>query len=148
MSDVIACLLHRLANHGDFRRFIPLDRSCDGLEHPSIQSRRIIAPTADKSGYLELFDEHYRSGVQIQKQYRHRVSPLEHQPPLAGTHGAVDPLVRDDEFIDLEEIVEDATLLLNDSLTGHRDLQVNRHRTLQRVLAAGSSLRLQEPRVR
>jgi hypothetical protein len=59
-----------------------------------------------------LFDQHHRSGVQIQKQYRHRVSPLEHQPPLVGTHGAANLLVRDDEFLDQEEIVEDATLLL------------------------------------
>ena len=61
--------------------------------------------------------------VHIQQQDRDRISPFEHQAPLAGAHRAVDLLVCDQKLVNLEEIVEYATLPLNDGPARHCGLR-------------------------
>jgi hypothetical protein len=67
-------------------------------------------------------------GIRVVQLRRDRIAALEDKPPLVAAHRAVTLLVRDDEFVDLEEIVEQAGLRANFNLarSWHRRLDFDR----------------------
>jgi hypothetical protein len=87
--------------------------------HPSV-GRWIVAASRDQSRHLELVHHDHGLGIRFVQQRRDRIATLEDQPPLVAAHRAITLLVREDDFVDLEEVVEQAGLLADFKLTRFR----------------------------
>jgi hypothetical protein len=87
-------------------------------------------------------------GIRLVQQRRDRIAALEDQPPLVAAHRAVTLLVRDDDFVDLEEVVEQAGLLADFNLAGsrHRPIDLDRRARAHGIpLIVDSSPRTSKP---
>ena len=113
LLDPVTGLLERLTDDGILGRFVAVDHSGDRLGDPAVGGRRIIAAPRNQARHLELIDHHDRMGFWIVEEHRDRIPALENQPALIGTHRPVETLMGNHDFVDLEEIVEQAGLFVN-----------------------------------
>ena len=99
LADVVASLRGGCSDSRRGRGLVLSDDYDRGLRDPT-------GPLTQGRG-PELIREDNRSRITVEKQHGSRIAVLEHETALLGAHGAIGTLVRDEELVDLKNIVEE-----------------------------------------